>query len=83
MTAEIKLIGNLKGEAGSGKILISTPIKLKEVIDHLNSRCDAGLRRDSVLILVNGVEANALDDLDTVINEEDEVVFVPMFHGGA
>ena len=82
MTAEIKLLGNLKREDGAGKISITTPIKLKQVIDHLNSRYNAGLRRDGVLILVNGVEANALEDLDTVINEKDEVVFVPMFHGG-
>jgi molybdopterin converting factor small subunit len=41
------------------------------------------IRRDSTLVLVNGVEANALLDLDTIVVRGDEVSLIPMFHGGS
>ncbi|MDG6907340.1 MAG: MoaD/ThiS family protein [Nitrososphaerota archaeon] len=40
------------------------------------------MRRDSTLIIVNGVEARALEDLETEIVSGDEIVLLPMFHGG-
>ena len=35
-----------------------------------------------MLVLVNGVEAGALDELETLIRPNDVVVLLPMFHGG-
>ena len=35
-----------------------------------------------MLVLVNGVEASALDELETMIHPGDVVVLLPMFHGG-
>jgi len=87
--AKIKLVGNL-GKPLLGKkeidrlneINIPVPIRLGTAIQKLEKEYGLSLPRDSILILVNGVEANALQDLDTTITGEDEVVLVPMFHGG-
>jgi molybdopterin converting factor small subunit len=35
-----------------------------------------------MLILINGREISALNGLDTILQEGDEVVFVPVVHGG-
>jgi|SRR5579872_2923034 len=61
---------------------ISVPVTVGHLLAGLSSSFGIDLRRDSTLVLVNGVEANALMDLETVIVEGDEVSLVPMFHGG-
>jgi len=38
--------------------------------------------RSNSLILVNGVEVSILKGLETRLNDGDEVVFVPVVHGG-
>jgi molybdopterin converting factor small subunit len=64
------------------KIFVSVPIKLDSLIVLLQKEYGIELRRDSTLIMINGVEARALGDLETVISHGDEVILVPMFHGG-
>jgi molybdopterin converting factor small subunit len=46
---------------------------------------DADLRdpRPNALIMVSGTEIGALNGLDTVLKEGDEVVLLPVAHGGA
>lgn len=39
--------------------------------------------RPNSLILVNGCEVSVLNGLDTVLNDGDEVVLIPILHGGA
>lgn len=83
--AEIRVIGSL-GRLPNGEslhsVVIQTPKCLRDVLSELRKRYGVELRRDSLLVLINGVEANALEDLDTVLNAEDIVVLIPMFHGG-
>lgn len=83
--ATVRLHGNL-GKQSNGKRLetekVSAPIKVGDLLAELSSSYNLDLRRASTLVLVNGVEANALDDLETVVKEGDEVSLVPMFHGG-
>jgi len=85
LCATLKLHGNL-GKLQSGKRLekerIKVPIKVGDLLRGLSDSLGLDLRRDSTLVLVNGVEANALLDLETVIEDGDEVSLVPMFHGG-
>jgi len=38
--------------------------------------------RFNALILVNGREISVLDGLETKLNDGDEIVFVPVVHGG-
>jgi molybdopterin synthase sulfur carrier subunit len=45
---------------------------------------DADLKdpRPNALIIVSGTEIGALDGLDTALKDGDEVVFLPVAHGG-
>jgi molybdopterin converting factor small subunit len=83
--ATVRIYGNL-GKRSDGKRVISekvrVPIRVEELLALLSSSYGLEIRRDSTLVLVNGVEANALEDLDTLIVSGDEVSLVPMFHGG-
>ncbi|HVB11577.1 MAG TPA: hypothetical protein VNE86_00490 [Nitrososphaerales archaeon] len=64
------------------KINVVAPVKLGSLVSLLQREYSLELRRDSTLIMVNGVEARALEDLETDILPGYEVVLVPMFHGG-
>lgn len=83
--ATVRFHGNLR-KLRNGQRLdekkIAVPTKILELLKELESFHGLELRRDSTLILVNGVEANALQDLETVVMEGDEVALIPMFHGG-
>jgi molybdopterin converting factor small subunit len=84
--AMVRLMGNL-GKLPTGKKVESetvfTPISVGNLLLNLRKTLGIDLSRDSTLILVNGVEANALQDLETVVVAGDEVALVPMFHGGS
>ncbi len=83
--ATVRLVGNLCKCSGGGRLSdlkVQVPTKLNGIISGLQEKHGLCLQRDNILILVNGVEANALDDLETLIQPNDEVVFIPMFHGG-
>jgi molybdopterin converting factor small subunit len=89
--ATIRLVGVL-GSRGAARnsqenkidqVLTNVPIKLGEVIRRIEEERGLELSRESILILVNGIEANALDDLETMIYENDQIVLLPMFHGGS
>jgi len=45
---------------------------------------DADLKdpRPNTLILVSGTEVGALDGIDTTLRDGDEVIFLPVVHGG-
>ena len=83
--ATIKIVGNI-ARLPSGKRLdslrIDVPTKLGSLFETLSGVYGLDIRRESTLVLVNGVEANALEDLETIVQEGDEVFFVPMIHGG-
>jgi molybdopterin converting factor small subunit len=83
--ASVKLLGNLSKSSDGKKLSVQTvdvPVKLSKIIAIMNERHGLEIARENVLILVNGVEANALEDLDTIVGSTDQVVFIPMFHGG-
>ncbi len=83
--ATVRLVGNLCNTADGKKLATfsaQAPVRLAEMIRGLQEKYRLDLRRDNILILVNGVEANALDDLETIIHPNDLVVLLPMFHGG-
>jgi molybdopterin converting factor small subunit len=85
LVARVKVLGNLSRLRNGDtvkEVNVAAPTNLSELVALLQEKYQLTLRRDSTLILVNGVEANALNDLDTVVSEGDEVTFIPMFHGG-
>jgi molybdopterin converting factor small subunit len=83
--ASVRIMGNLGRMPGGDKVqseVVNTPVNLGSLLETLESKYNLELRRDSILVIVNGVEARALQDLETNVVSGDEVVLVPMFHGG-
>ena len=58
------------------KISQEMPLLQKNLSDELNNS------RSNVLILINGREISVLNDLETKLNDGDEIVFIPVVHGG-
>src|SRR5208282_2316611 len=83
--ATIRVVGSL-GNLPDGRRIntfeVGAPAKLAYLLKELEREYGTELRRDSMLVLVNGVEAGALDELETLIRPGDTVVLLPMFHGG-
>ena len=91
---KIKFLGILKKTYGSSEasLEIGNRAKLKDVIQKLaesspalaHTLVDAELKdpRPNAVILVNGREISALNGLETPVEAGDEVVFVPVVHGG-
>jgi len=83
--ATVRFLGNL-GKLPNGKKVeiqkITVPVTIGNLLMELQRSSGVELRRDSTLVLLNGVEANALQDLETVVIAGDEVALIPMFHGG-
>ncbi len=94
MTLKIKFIGALRHI--SGKTQLTLPfhegISVKAVVDQLSLRipglkhtfCNQDLNdaRSNSLIIVNGKEISVLNGYETLLCDGDEVVFVPVVHGG-
>jgi molybdopterin converting factor small subunit len=53
----------------------------EEVLGYLFEEDHTTIRND-VLILVNDTDIGALDGLDTLLSENDEVILMPISHGG-
>ena len=94
MTITVKLIGALRHISGKNQLNINNQECkfLKELINtvieetpELKSILKCQQTNDSnnnMLILVNGREISVLNGLETKLNDGDEVVFVPVVHGG-
>jgi molybdopterin converting factor small subunit len=83
--ATVRVYGSLVRDAHGKKLSsldVETPMKVEELLKTLGKLHGLALQRENTLILVNGIEANVLDDLDTLIRAGDEVSLVPMIHGG-
>ncbi len=90
----VRFIGSLRNESKRQTLRLQTErsISLRELIDIIARRepqlkralidHEQGDPKPRTLILVNAREISALDDLETLIKNEDEVVFVPVVHGG-
>jgi molybdopterin converting factor small subunit len=85
----VKFVGSLRTSAGKGRFTLrlgkATPLKeamekMAEEAPKLKPTFDNA--RAGMLILVNGKETSVLNGLDTVLKEGDEVVLVPVVHGG-
>jgi len=94
MVITVKFIGAFRSISGKSKLSITAKdaIRLSEVIKRIieekpkikRALIDPELEdpRPNTLILVNGKEISILNGLDTMIENGDEVVFVPVVHGG-
>jgi molybdopterin synthase sulfur carrier subunit len=94
MTLTIKFIGALRHLSGKTQLTINFQegISLKELVTKISQQMpklektfsDQQLNdsRSNALILINGREISVLNGLETKLNDGDEIVFVPVVHGG-
>jgi MoaD family protein len=96
MAVTVKFIGALRHLSGKPKLTIEYPANgytIKELIQKLvtdapqikTSLIDQqtdGTIKTNALILVNDQEISVLDGLETKLSCGDEIVFVPVVHGG-
>jgi sulfur-carrier protein len=94
MTVNVKFVGALRQISGKSKVTIETS-NCKSVLDLIEeisqkkpemkkNLIDQQLEdpKPNALILVNGKEISVLDGLATKLADGDEVVFIPVVHGG-
>ena len=92
---KVRLLGIFQHLSGK-KLLnfeLNEPVTVRNVVDNLISMFSSEFKhilidskledpRPNSLIIVQGKEINVLQGLETKINNNEEVVFVPMVHGG-
>lgn len=90
----IKLLGVLRGVSGKSHISLKLEKPtVRKMMQKLGESLPNEARRlfvdssisdsqSNMLVLINGKEISALKGLDTRIVEDDEVVVIPVSHGG-
>lgn len=93
MRITVKFIGALrKASGGNQNVVDCQECSVKSLIEKI-SVSSPSLKRNLVggegeneypnaLILVNGREISVLNGLATMLKDDDEVVFIPVVHGG-
>ena len=94
MPLTIKFIGALRHLSGKTEFAVSfqEDITIKELVNeitqelpelkHTFSDQELNDSRSNSLVLVNGREISVLNGYETKIKDGDEIVFVPVVHGG-
>lgn len=94
MVVTVKFVGALRGISDKERltIKIKDEISMRELVKKIvkqqpklkSALIDPELQdpRPNALILVNGKEISVLKGLETLVRDGDEVVFVPVIHGG-
>jgi molybdopterin converting factor small subunit len=94
MTVNVKFVGSFRGVSGKRTLVLklkgSTSLKslVKRVVGQLPRlksalvNPESGEPRRNMLVLVNGREIGVLKGFETTVGDGDEVVFVPVMHGG-
>jgi MoaD family protein len=94
MAITVKFVGAFRNISGKSKFtlklenIVLLREVLKKIVDDLPKLkrvlIDPELEdpKPNTLILVNGKEISVLNGLDTALTDGDEVVFVPVVHGG-
>lgn len=94
MVITVRLLGAFRSFSGKSKLAITFEgtVLLREAIKRIveelpnlkRTLIDPELEdpRPNTLILVNGKEISILNGLETTLKDKDEIVFVPVVHGG-
>ncbi len=94
MAITVKFLGALRHISGTTEhaLNIKGTISLKELLNEIVKEMPALKQslihqqledlRSNMLILVNGRETSVLNGLETSLTNGDEIVFVPVVHGG-
>lgn len=90
----VRLLGVLRGASGKGQVSVKLEKptvrqlmqKLAETLPgeakKLLADSSVGYVHPNLLVLVNGKEISALKGLETQIKKDDEVIVIPVSHGG-
>jgi MoaD family protein len=90
----IKFVGALRHLSGktSTTLDVEEGASIRNVVDAISQQIpalkhtftdgDLNDSRSNLLVLVNGVEISVLAGYNTKVSDGDEVVFVPVVHGG-
>jgi len=92
---KVRLLGVLRGLSGEDSVSVESegPTTVRKVIQKLTEAFSPEFKRvlidpeledprPNALILVNGKEISVLQGLKTKVNDGDEIVLVPISHGG-
>ncbi len=94
MVVTVKFIGALRSASGKSKIAMKMKdsVSIQKLIREIGKKhpklenviIDTELEdlRPKTLILVNGKEISILNGLETMLEDGDDVVFIPVLHGG-
>ena len=94
MAVHVKFVGSFRGVTGKDTMILRCKgsVSMKTIVEKIveklpnirSSMFDpfSGEPRKNMLVLVNGREIGVLDGLETVVGDGDEVVFIPVIHGG-
>ncbi len=94
MPLTVKFIGALRHLSGKTQSVVTFQdgISIKELVNKITQEMPELKRtfsdqelndsRSNSLILVNGKEISILNGYETKLNDGDEIVFVPVVHGG-
>lgn len=92
---KVKFLGIFKGISGREQfpMELKESVSVREVVERLNEFLPPDFRRilidpelgdprPNVLILLNGREIGVFEGLETKVMDGDEMVFIPVSHGG-
>jgi molybdopterin synthase sulfur carrier subunit len=94
MAINVKFIGALRHVSGAGELALNCKdnVSIRELMREITEEVPALTRSLidqqfeeltlNVLVLVNGREISVLNGLETNLQDGDEVVLVPVVHGG-
>jgi molybdopterin converting factor small subunit len=89
MVLTVKFIGVFRSTSGKRGLTLKLrkAVTLREAIDKIVQQAPKlklalSDPKPNLLILVNGKEISVLDGLETPVKDKDELVFVPVVHGG-
>ncbi len=95
INVEVKLLGVFRQFSGRTRVLVKLeePATVIKVVQKLSEAFSSEFRRALVdpeledprpnaLVLVNGKEISVLHGLETEVEDGDEIVLVPVSHGG-
>lgn len=72
----------IEGEATIGDLLRLIQATFSKDISRFLFENDSKTIRNDILILVNDTDIGALDGIETALSENDEVILMPISHGG-
>ena len=93
MPLTLKFIGALRQISGKTQLTVNFQegMSLKDLITKISQEMpqldktfsdQLNDSRSNALILINGREISVLNGLETKLNDGDEIVFIPVVHGG-